>query len=173
LLNASRGAVVDIPATAQALRNGYLAGGAFDVYPYEPAGKDEKFECELQGLKNVILTPHVGGSTEEAQVAIGREVASKLIAYVNTGASVGSVNLPELSLPPNEKTHRILNIHQNIPGVLRDVNNVLAEYNVVAQLLMTQGKVGYLIVDVDRLVSAEVKQKIALLPSSIKTRLLY
>ena len=173
LLNAARGQVVDLDALAAAIKSAHLAGAAVDVFPSEPAGGDEPFECPLRGLPNVILTPHIGGSTEEAQVAIGQEVASKMIAFINSGASVGSVNLPELSLPPHPTTHRILNIHANVPGVLRDVNHVLAEYNVVAQLLMTLGSVGYLIVDVERGVSAEIKAKIAKLHKSIKTRLLY
>ena len=173
LINAARGQVVDLEAVAAALRSGHLAGAAIDVFPSEPAAADELFECPLRGLANVLLTPHIGGSTEEAQVAIGQEVASKMVAFINSGASVGSVNLPELSLPPHPTTHRILNIHANVPGVLRDVNHVLAEYNVVAQLLMTMGSVGYLIVDVERGVSAEIKAKIAKLNKSIKTRLLY
>ena len=173
LINAARGQVVDLEAAAAAIKSGQLGGAAVDVFPSEPASGDELFECPLRGLPNVILTPHIGGSTEEAQVAIGQEVASKMIAFINSGASVGSVNLPELSLPPHPTTHRILNIHANVPGVLRDVNHVLAEYNVVAQLLMTMGSVGYLIVDVERGVSAEIKAKIAKLHKSIKTRLLY
>lgn len=172
-LNASRGKVVDLNAVKDALINKHLGGAAIDVFPYEPAAADEPFECPLQGLPNVILTPHIGGSTEEAQVQIGLEVASKMITFINTGASIGAVNLPELSLAPHKSTHRILNIHSNVPGMLRDVNNVLAEYNVVAQLLMTMGPVGYLIVDVEKGVSQEIKQKIAAIPKSIRTRLLY
>ena len=172
-LNASRGSVVDLDAVAAALKSGQLGGAAIDVYESEPAGADEPFHCPLVGLPNVILTPHIGGSTEEAQVAIGAEVASKMIAFINTGASIGAVNLPELSLPPHSTTHRVLNIHANVPGVLRDVNAVLSDYNVVAQLLMTLGSVGYLIVDVERGVSGEIKAKIAKLRNSIKTRLLY
>jgi len=173
LINASRGSVVDLESVRSALKAGTLAGAAIDVYEEEPASAADRFDCPLIGLPNVILTPHIGGSTEEAQVAIGNEVASKIISYINTGASIGSVNLPELSLPPHPNTHRILNIHHNVPGVLRDVNHVLADYNVVAQLLMTLGNVGYLIVDVDRAVSGEIKQKISALSKSIKTRLLY
>ena len=173
LINAARGQVVDLDALAAAIKSGHLAGAAVDVFPVEPAAGDEPFECPLRGLPNVILTPHIGGSTSEAQVAIGVEVANKMVSFINSGASVGSVNLPELSLPPHPTTHRILNIHANVPGVLRDVNHVLADYNVVAQLLMTLGSVGYLIVDVERGVSAEIKAKIAKLNKSIKTRLLY
>ena len=173
LINASRGQVVELDSVAAALRSGQLAGAAIDVFEREPAGADESFSCALQGLPNVILTPHIGGSTEEAQVAIGLEVASKMVAFINSGASTGSVNLPELSLPPHPTSHRILNIHLNVPGVLRDVNSVLSDYNVVAQLLMTKQTVGYLIVDVERGVSHEIKDKIAAIRNSIRTRLLY
>ena len=188
LINAARGNVVDLDALTAALKAKKLNGAAIDVYPDEPADKSVPFECPLRGLPNVILTPHIGGSTEEAQVAIGTEVAGKQIAYINTGTTIGAVNFPELQLPHTHthevkdvntgKTmtttvHRILNVHKNIPGVLRDVNSVLSEYNVVAQMLMTLGAVGYLIVDVDKEVSAEIKVKIAQLKSSIKTRILY
>jgi D-3-phosphoglycerate dehydrogenase len=173
LINAARGSVVDLDAVAAALKSGQLGGAAIDVFEEEPADGNEPFNCPLIGLPNVILTPHIGGSTEEAQVAIGVEVASKMVQFINSGASVGAVNLPELSLPPHPTTHRVLNIHANVPGVLRDVNHVLSDYNVVAQLLMTKGPVGYLIVDVERGVSGEIKAKIALLKNSIKTRLLY
>jgi D-3-phosphoglycerate dehydrogenase len=115
----------------------------------------------------------LGGSTEEAQVGIGREVSAKLCAYLNTGSSLGAVNFPEMSLPLNTKTHRILNLHQNVPGVLRDINNILAEYNVLAQMLMTNGPVGYLIVDVDREMSEEIRNKMQGIKTNIKTRLLF
>ena len=173
LINAARGSVVDLDAVAAALKSGHLGGAAIDVFEAEPADGTEPFSCPLIGLPNVILTPHIGGSTEEAQVAIGVEVAQKMIAFINSGASIGSVNLPELSLPPHPTTHRVLNVHANVPGVLRDVNHVLSDYNVVAQLLMTKGPVGYLIVDVERGDSSEIKQKIASLKHSIRTRLLY
>jgi D-3-phosphoglycerate dehydrogenase len=173
LVNASRGTVVDINAAAEALRSGHLGGAAFDVYPYEPAGAGEEFKSPLQGLKNVILTPHVGGSTEEAQIAIGKEVASKLVQYLNTGNSVGAVNIPELALPSNSKTHRILNIHHNQPGFLKAMNEALSDYNISAQMLMTLGAVGYLIIDVDKGMSDEIKEKIMQLKLSIKTRILY
>lgn len=173
LINASRGKVVDVGAAANALRSGHLSGGAFDVYPYEPQGNDEPLQSELIGCRNVILTPHIGGSTEEAQAAIGQEVARKIITYINSGSTLGAVNMPEMSLPIHTQSHRILNIHKNQPGVLRDVNNVLAEYNVVGQMLMTAGPVGYLIADIDKSASKEVKERIAQLSSNIKTRILY
>jgi len=174
LLNASRGQVVNLDHAVEALKSGHLSGGAFDVFPHEPATA-EPFKCPLQGMKNIILTPHIGGSTEEAQVAIGKEVAAKLISFINHGSSLGSVNIPELCLPPNNniETHRILNIHKNVPGVLRDINAILGDYNVIAQLLMTMEQVGYLIVDLDAGVSLEVREKISELKSNIKTRLLY
>lgn len=172
-LNASRGSVVDIAAASRALRSGHLGGAAFDVYPDEPAAIGDAFTNTLQGCANTILTPHVGGSTEEAQVAIGKEVAHKMIAYINAGLSLGSVNLPELSLVKSSTSHRVLNIHRNIPGVLKSVNNALSEYNVVAQVLQTRGPIGFLIVDVDSAVSKEVKQKISEIQANIKTRILY
>ncbi len=119
LLNASRGNVVDPEPVAAALKSGKLNGAAFDVFPEEPAGKDEELSSPLVVCPNTFLTPHIGGSTEEAQAAIGREVARKFIDFINTGSSLGSVNLPELALPHNPKAHRILNIHRNVPGVLR------------------------------------------------------
>jgi len=173
LINASRGQVVDIDAAAAALRSGKLNGAAFDVYPYEPAGKDEEFKTPLQGCPNTILTPHIGGSTEEAQYAIGEEVAGKLITYINRGSSLTAINFPEVTLPSNTTTHRVLNIHHNVPGVLRDINNIMASYNVVAQSLMTMGKIGYMMVEVDTLLSEEMKQRISELKTSIRTRILY
>lgn len=173
LINASRGTVVDIPAAAAALRSKHLGGAAFDVYPDEPAAVGDPFVSALQGCPNTILTPHVGGSTEEAQIAIGKEVAHKMCTYINAGISLGSVNLPELALPKSANAHRILNIHKNVPGVLKMVNQELAEYNVVAQVLMTRDTVGYMVIDVDKAVAKDVKKKIADLPASIRTRILY
>lgn len=173
LLNASRGKVVDVKAASAALHSKHLHGAAFDVYPYEPTGANEAFKSDLQQCPNTILTPHIGGSTEEAQAAIGQEVARKIIAYINTGSTLGAVNLPEMNLPQHKNAHRLLNIHKNVPGVLRDVNNILSEYNVVGQMLMTTGDVGYLIADIDKSASKEVKDRIAHLSSNIKTRILY
>lgn len=173
LLNASRGTVVDVQAAADALKSGHLAGGAFDVFPYEPGSSQEEFLTPLQGCPNTILTPHVGGSTEEAQWAIGQEVAAKLSCFVNTGNTMDSVNFPEVFLPDSADTHRILNIHKNVPGVLRDINSVLSKYNVSAQTLRTKGEIGYLIVEVDSDASHEVKNLIAALSTNIKSRILY
>lgn len=173
LLNASRGTVVDVDAAAAALKSGHLFGGAFDVFPEEPAGKGEELNSPLTSTPNTFLTPHIGGSTEEAQAAIGREVARKFIDFINTGNTVGSVNMPEMMLHHNPRTHRVLNVHKNVPGVLRNINQVLQHYNVVAQMLMTRGGVGYLIVEVDSAVSKQAKAEIAAIPQNIRTRVLY
>jgi D-3-phosphoglycerate dehydrogenase len=175
LLNLSRGSVVVLPALADAIRTGHLAGAAVDVYPEEPESNSDGFETPLRGLPNVILTPHVGGSTSEAQAAIGREVGSTLIKFVNSGATTGAVNFPNVELPPSRGTHRILNAHRNVPGVLRDINNIVSECNanIHSQLLATDENVGYLIMDLDEDVSNEVKNAVAALSTSIKTRILY
>jgi D-3-phosphoglycerate dehydrogenase len=175
LLNASRGTVVDVRALAEAIRRGHVAGAAIDVYPQEPEGKTDDFVSELRGLPNTILTPHIGGSTEEAQAAIGREVALALTKFVNTGATTGAVNFPQLELPPAAGAHRILNAHKNVPGVLRDINRIVSDRNanIRSQLLGTDKDIGYLIMDLDQDVSHDVKKDIAALPTSIKTRILY
>ncbi|EFA75505.1 3-phosphoglycerate dehydrogenase [Heterostelium album PN500] len=173
LLNASRGKVVDIAALADALKGGRLAGAAVDVYPSEPEANCNDWENVLQGCPNTILTPHIGGSTEEAQEAIGSEVSELITCFINTGGSEGSVNFPEISIPVSEETHRILNIHHNKPGVLRDINLILSEFNVSSQILSTRKQIGYIIADVDKEASKEIKRKISALPHSIKTRVLY
>ncbi|EGC30990.1 3-phosphoglycerate dehydrogenase [Dictyostelium purpureum] len=173
LLNASRGKVVQIPHLAAALRSGHLAGCAVDVYPSEPEANCDDWETELQGCPNTILTPHIGGSTEEAQEAIGLEVSDLIISFINSGASAGSVNFPEVTMPYSPSTHRILNIHNNKPGVLRDINNILSEFNVSGQVLSTRKQIGYIIADVDSKASKEIKKKISDLPNSIRTRILY
>ena len=177
LLNASRGTVVVIPALAAAIKRGHLAGAAIDVFPEEPEANGEGFKTELQGLPNVILTPHVGGSTSEAQESIGREVATSLIRYINQGTTTGAVNFPHVDLPtePGRITHRILNVHKNVPGVLRDINNIVSNRNanIEAQVLATDSNIGYLIMDLGQDVSEDVKLGIASLPNSIKTRILY
>jgi D-3-phosphoglycerate dehydrogenase len=175
LINLSRGQVVVIPALAAALREGHLAGAAVDVFPEEPEGDADGFDCGLRGLPNTILTPHIGGSTAEAQEAIGREVATSLIKFVNAGATTGAVNFPEVELPPAQGAHRILNSHRNVPGVLRDINRIVSDRNanIRAQLLATDPAVGYVIIDLDQDVSDDVKKDIAALPASLKTRILY
>lgn len=175
LLNLSRGTVVDVAALRDALVSGHLAGAAVDVFPREPGSKDESFESELRGLDNVILTPHVGGSTLEAQRNIGIEAASTLIKFVETGSTTGAVNFPEVEVPLLQEGHRVLNVHRNVPGVLRDVNRIVADMgaNVEAQYLNTRDETGYLIMDVDPSLSREVKRRIDSLEASIRTRLLF
>ncbi|HEX8110618.1 MAG TPA: phosphoglycerate dehydrogenase [Kofleriaceae bacterium] len=175
LLNASRGSVVVIDALADAIRRGHLGGAAIDVYPEEPEGNSDGFASPLRGLPNAILTPHIGGSTEEAQEAIGREVSAALIKYINTGATTGAVNFPRVELPLDRDAHRILNVHKNVPGVLRDINRIVSDCNanIRAQVLSTDVDIGYLVMDLDQDVSQDVKRGIAALPTSIKTRILF
>ncbi|HUJ58210.1 MAG TPA: phosphoglycerate dehydrogenase [Kofleriaceae bacterium] len=175
LLNASRGTVVVIEALAASLHSGHIGGAAVDVYPREPESNSDGFESPLRGLGNVILTPHIGGSTEEAQEAIGREVSAALLKFVNQGATTGAVNFPQVELPVTRNVHRILNIHRNVPGVLRDINKIVSdlEANIRAQLLSTDPEIGYLIMDLDQDVSQDVKRAVAALPTSIKTRILF
>jgi len=175
LLNASRGTVVQIDALADAIRRGHVAGAAVDVYPDEPESNSDGFASALRNLPNVILTPHIGGSTEEAQEKIGREVSAALIKYINNGATTGAVNFPQIELPPTRDAHRILNVHKNVPGVLRDINRIVSDHNanIRAQVLSTDPDIGYLIMDVEQDVSQDVKRGIAGLPTSIKTRILY
>jgi D-3-phosphoglycerate dehydrogenase len=175
LLNASRGSVVAIDALADAIRRGHLGGAAVDVYPEEPEGNSDGFASPLRGLPNVILTPHIGGSTEEAQEAIGREVSAALIKYVNTGTTTSAVNFPHMELPLEPGAHRILNVHRNVPGVLRDINRIVSDHeaNIRAQVLSTDADIGYLLMDLDQDVSQDVKRGIAALSTSIKTRILF
>jgi D-3-phosphoglycerate dehydrogenase len=175
LLNLSRGRVVDLDAVRASLMNGKLAGAAVDVFPEEPKSNDETFNCPLTGLANVILTPHIGGSTIEAQRNIGLEVASTFIKFIETGSTTGAVNFPQVELPTVRESHRILNIHRNVPGVLSSINSIIAGMgaNIRAQYLETRGEVGYLIIDIDSDISNSVRIKIDELDTSIKTRLLY
>ncbi len=174
LLNLSRGTVVVIDQLASAIRSGHLGGAAIDVYPEEPEGNGEGFETELRNLPNVILTPHIGGSTEEAQEAIGREVATTLARFLTRGTTTGAVNFPNVDQPLTAGKHRILNVHRNVPGVLGDINHIVSESkaNIFAQVLATDPTVGYLVMDLDQSVSAEVTEKIGALPTSIRTRML-
>ena len=175
LLNLSRGKVVDIGALARALRSGHLAGAAADVFPAEPDVDTDDFTSELRGIPNVILTPHVAGSTKEAQDAIGREVASALVKFVNTGATTGSVNFPQVELPPLRDSHRLLNVHRNVPGVLSSINRIVADAqaNIESQILATTPTIGYLVMDLNREVSKEVQLLMSALEPSIRTRVLY
>ena len=175
LLNASRGNVVVIPALAAALKSGRLAGAAIDVYPKEPESNSDGFESELRGLPNVILTPHIGGSTEEAQEAIGHEVSTSLIKYINAGATTAAVNFPQVEAPQVKGTHRILNVHRNVPGVLRDINKIVSDLdaNIEAQHLSTDTNIGYLVMDIGKDVSDEVYRRVSGLQTNIRTRILY
>jgi D-3-phosphoglycerate dehydrogenase len=175
LLNLSRGSVVEVGALARALRSGRLAGAAADVFPEEPDGNTDAFATELRGVPNVILTPHVAGSTEEAQEAIGREVAFALVKFVNAGATTGSVNFPPVEPPPLRDRHRLLNVHRNVPGVLSRINGIVsaAQANIESQILATTPAIGYLVMDLNREVSHEVRQSMSALETSIRTRVLY
>jgi D-3-phosphoglycerate dehydrogenase / 2-oxoglutarate reductase len=175
LINASRGTVVNMRALKESLSSKQLAGAAIDVYPEEPESNDQIFKSEIQNLPNVILTPHIGGSTEEAQENIGVEVATSLSKFINNGSTTGSVNFPQVDLPVHQGSHRILNIHKNVPGVLRDINRIISDLgaNIQGQYLATDSEIGYLIVDLDKQVSDKVKDQISLLPTNIRTRILY
>ena len=175
LLNASRGSVVDIGALADALKRGHVAGAAIDVYPEEPEKNSDGFQSPLRGLSNVIITPHIGGSTAEAQEAIGREVGNALTHFVNAGVTTGAVNFPQIDAAPTPNKHRILNVHKNVPGVLRDINRIVSEKgaNIAGQVLATDPDIGYLVMDLDQDVSHDVKNAIAALEVNIKTRILY
>jgi D-3-phosphoglycerate dehydrogenase len=175
LLNASRGTVVEIDALAAAIKSGHIGGAAVDVYPDEPETNSDGFVSALRYLPNTILTPHIGGSTEEAQEAIGREVSASLIKYINSGATTGAVNFPHIECQMSRGAHRILNVHRNVPGVLRDINKIVSDHNanIRAQILATDPDIGYLVMDLDQDVSAEVKKAIGALETSIKTRILF
>ncbi|MEZ4361344.1 MAG: phosphoglycerate dehydrogenase [Kofleriaceae bacterium] len=175
LLNASRGTVVDLEALAAALRSGHLIGAAIDVYPREPERNGEGFASPLLGIPNVVLTPHIGGSTEEAQEAIGHEVSTSLIKFVNSGTTAGAVNFPQIELPATRGAHRILNCHRNVPGVLRDINKIVSDHNanIRAQVLATDPDIGYLVMDLDEDVSEDVRRDMAALSTNIRTRILY
>ena len=175
LLNASRGTVVVIPALAAALKSGHLAGAAVDVYPEEPEANGQGFESELRGLPNVLLTPHIGGSTAEAQASIGREVATSLTKYIKSGATTGAVNFPVIEVPLEKGRGRVLNVHRNVPGVMRDVSRIVAarDANIHAQVLATDSHVGYLVMDLDAAVAPGVAEDIRALTTDIKTRVIY
>jgi D-3-phosphoglycerate dehydrogenase len=176
LINYSRGTVVDVDALAEMLKSGHIAGAAIDVFPKEPKSKDESFASPLRGLDNALLSPHVGGSTEEAQEAIGVEVAEKLVKYFDNGSTTGAVNFPHAALPQHEHAYRILNIHENIPGVLRALNAVLSEgnANIVGQYLQTNEKIGYVVTDIEAKGDPEIFRKsLNAIPGSIRTRILH
>jgi D-3-phosphoglycerate dehydrogenase len=178
LINASRGTVVDIGALVESLRCGRIGGAAIDVFPKEPKGLDDEFQSPLRGFDNVLLTPHVGGSTEEAQENIGVEVAEKLIKYSNNGSTVSAVNFPEVSLPEQREKHRLLHIHRNQPGVLSAINGVFSErkVNISAEYLQTNPNIGYVVIDVEtgeRDAMVPLKRGMDAVPGTIRTRLLY
>ncbi len=177
LINASRGSVVDIEALAAALQSGHLAGAAVDVFPVEPKGNDDPFVSPLVGLDNVILTPHIGGSTLEAQDNIGIEVASKLVRYSDNGSTLSAVNFPEVSLPEHPRSRRLLHIHKNVPGVLSRINELFSagNINIDAQFLQTDAEVGYVVIDVaaDEAQSNALKDKLAAIPGTLRSRVLY
>ena len=174
-INAARGSCVDIDALAAALETEHLGGAAIDVFPQEPKSNEEEFISPLRAFDNVILTPHIGGSTLEAQANIGLEVADKFVRYSDAGATVSAVNFPEVSMPMRPGRHRLLHIHKNIPGVLSSINRVFAEnhVNIAAQNLMTNDEIGYLIIDVDAACSPVALEKIQLIEGTIRTRVLY
>lgn len=175
LLNYSRGDVVDLDALRAAIENGMLSGAAVDVFPDEPERNGDEFITPLQNLPNVILTPHIGGSTEEAQANIGLDVTAKLVNFLEQGASDGSHTVPPISLSPQAGSHRILHIHQNVPGVLGEINSRLSArgINIVGQYLKTNDQIGYVIVDVDTQLSAEAFEILKNVKATIKTRKLY
>lgn len=175
LLNASRGTVVRIPELVETLESGHLGGAAIDVFPEEPANNKELFASPLQKMANVILTPHVGGSTEEAQEAIGVEVADSLIRFLRLGSTSGAVNFPNLDVPPSKGARRLINVHKNVPGVLRDVNSIVSDHgaNILAQYLSTDNNIGYLIMDMEKGEAERVADEVRQLPTAIKTRVLF
>ncbi|KAF0131187.1 MAG: D-3-phosphoglycerate dehydrogenase [Bacteroidetes bacterium] len=175
LINASRGSVVDYDAVAHYLTIESLAGVAADVFPVEPASAAEKFQTVLQSFDNVILTPHIGGNTIEAQENIGAEVAEKLIRYSDNGSTIGAVNFPQISLAPNQNQQRFLHIHKNMPGILKEINHVFTskDINIAAQYLQTDPEIGYVIIDTEGTTSTNLMSELKDIPNTIKTRMLY
>ncbi|WP_150304644.1 phosphoglycerate dehydrogenase [Pseudomonas saliphila] len=175
LINAARGTVVDIEALAAALADKHLNGAAIDVFPVEPRSNNDEFISPLREFDNCLLTPHVGGSTMEAQANIGLEVAEKLVRYSDNGTSITSVNFPEVALPSHPGKHRLLHIHQNVPGVMSEINRVFAEngINICGQFLQTNEKVGYVVIDVDAAYSDLALEKILQVKGTIRSRVLF
>jgi D-3-phosphoglycerate dehydrogenase len=175
LINLSRGNVVEIDALKAALESKHILGAAVDVFPVEPKTNNDPFYTPLQGLSNVILTPHIGGSTQEAQENIGLDAAQKLINYLDNGSTVGSHSVPDIHLPKQAGTHRILHIHKNIPGVMTAINNIISRegLNVVGQYLKTNEDVGYVVLDIRENVKQEIINELKSLPETIKARVLY
>ncbi|MGC4104476.1 phosphoglycerate dehydrogenase [Ferruginibacter sp.] len=175
LINYARGEVVDLDALAKSLKDGQLGGAAIDVFPWEPEKNGDKFTTPLQGLSNVLLTPHIGGSTQEAQQNIGDDVSNKLFNYLEKGITYGSHTVPALSLPPQEGTHRILHIHKNVPGVLSEINTQLSKHhiNILGQYLKTNESIGYVVLDVDKGLSKNAVELLKKVKATIKVRVLY
>ncbi len=177
LINNSRGTVVDLDALSRAVRDGHLAGAALDVFPVEPSSNSERFQSPVQGLENVILTPHIGGSTEQAQDRIGREVARKMIDYIDSGSTMGAVNFPQVQLQARSLGARFSHVHRNAPGMLRRLNEVFLQrdINIFAQYLETDNEVGYVVLDADLAgqASAEILDEIRALDGTIRARLIY
>ena len=174
-INASRGTVVDIEAAAEALESGHLGGAAFDVFPREPQGNDEEFLSPLRRFESVLLTPHIAGSTVEAQANIGIEVSEKLVRYSDNGSTVTAVNFPEVSLPEHPGSHRLLHIHHNVPGVLSQINAVFSQnhINISGEYLMTNAKIGYVVMDVEAESSRIALQALREIEATIRTRVLF
>ena len=175
LINAARGTVIDIDALCKALKAEKLLGAAIDVFPVEPKSNNEEFLSPLREFDNVILTPHVGGSTMEAQANIGFEVGEKLATYSDTGTSVTSVNFPEVALPAHPGYHRLLHIHENVPGVMSEINQVFSDnnINICGQFLQTNEKVGYVVVDVDKEYSELALEKLRNVRGTVRVRVLF
>lgn len=175
LINYARGEVVDLDALSKSLSLGHLSGAAIDVYPWEPEKNGEVFKSPLQNLSNVLLTPHIGGSTEEAQQNIGEDVGIKMLQFLEMGATNGSHTVPEISLPPQEGTHRILHIHSNITGVLSEINSTLSDHkiNILGQYLKTNDEIGYVVLDIDKKISKNAVELLKKVKGTIKVRLLY
>jgi D-3-phosphoglycerate dehydrogenase len=175
LINYARGEVVDLDALAAAINEKHISGAAIDVYPVEPEKNGDHFKSPLQGLPNVILTPHIGGSTEEAQLNIGEDVSNKLYQYLETGVSVGSHTVPSLNVPALEGAHRILHIHKNVPGVLSAINSELSSHgiNILGQYLKTNDEIGYVVLDLDKKLSDKAVAILKEVKGTLKVRLLY
>ena len=175
LINASRGTVVEIEALAEALTSGHLAGAAIDVFPVEPQSNQDTFESPLCGIENCLLTPHIGGSTVEAQENIGIEVAGKLVHYSDNGSTLSAVNFPEVSLPQHATARRLLHIHKNQPGMMNAINGILSDFeiNVAGQYLQTDENVGYVVMDIDTDNGTELLEKMKAIPGTIRARQLF
>lgn len=175
LVNYARGEVVDLEALAKSLQDGTIGGAAIDVFPWEPEKNGDRFVTPLQGLPNVLLTPHIGGSTQEAQHNIGEDVSAKMFNYLEKGATYGSHTIPALSLPAQENTHRILHIHNNVPGVLSEINTRLSatKINILGQYLKTNEQIGYVVLDVDKGLSKNAFELLKKVKGTIKVRMLY